>query len=224
MSNIFINSLCSSLGCRYWLIFIIVNILSFNTVAADLTLSDNLVLRELDDKPINQSFFSQKQTFQLAKGEHSLIIKYKDVFEDMQLGEDRLVISELFVVKFTLSDQQNLLLTTSTIKNLAAAELFVKSPKLILQDGNQKELPLALQTLKEYRLAKEVNKQMTALSIQAANVTPESSLKNAVPVNNATNINEVDAIPMLKYWWQQATPTQKATFLKFINEDKMLTK
>ncbi len=47
--------------------------------AASLTVTDNLVLRDVDDKAVEHGFLSKKQTIDLAQGEHALVIKYKDV-------------------------------------------------------------------------------------------------------------------------------------------------
>ena len=72
--------------------------------------------------------------FQLSQGKHVLVLKYKDVFEDLEFGEERLVKSDYFVVKFSVKNQQELLLSTSNIYDLAAAERFIKSPELNLSD------------------------------------------------------------------------------------------
>ncbi len=56
--------------------------------AASLTVTDNLVLRDVDDKAVEHGFLSKKQTIDLTQGEHALVIKYKDVFEDLDMGED----------------------------------------------------------------------------------------------------------------------------------------
>ncbi|TYK66954.1 DUF2057 domain-containing protein [Colwellia echini] len=226
--------LYSFVGCLSYrcLAIIVVSFIPHIAIAATLTLSDNLVLRDIDDKPIEKSFFSQQQTFELPAGEHVIVIKYKDVFEDLELGEERLVSSDYFVVKFSFNSQQSLALTTGNIKNLTAAELYVKSPVLTLRDENNRELPLVLETLNDYEMAKEVSKQLaisSTTSVAPTNVSPTTTLNSTQPktISDNPSVNkvktqvspEVDAVPMLKYWWQKASKQQKASFMQFINDN-----
>lgn len=212
--------------------------------AATLTVSDNLVVRDLDDVAIKKSFFSKKSEFELSPGAHTLVLKYKDVFEDIDFAEDKIIKSEFFVVKFTLEDQQGIFLSTSEINDLAEAERFVRAPILIMLDNHQQELVLDLQSLDEYVLAKQVAKQLGDVPHSVKNNStlktkvrkqvsaPQAPLANKVPSkklssdakqlqNNTISPNEldkVDAIPMLKYWWRKASESEKKAFLEFVNE------
>lgn len=198
--------------------------ISLNAGAATLTITDNLIVRDVDDKAVDHGFLSKKQQLELTPGSHSLVIKYKDVFEDIDFAEDRLVTSDYFVVKFTITNQQELLLTTRAINNLAAAERFVSSPELTLFDENKQELVLALEKLSDYKLAKQVAKVVTTLSVPT--VISHTSTNNDNTANAITSeqtfseqvIKNVDTVPMLKYWWQKASTDEKNKFLEFINK------
>lgn len=211
-----------------YILFFSITFIPCHLSAAVLTLGDNLALRDIDDKAVEQSFFSQKRLIELAKGQHTLVLKYKDVFEDLEFAEDKLVKSDYFVVKFSIEDQKNLFLTTSKISNLAQAERFAKSPELSLLDENKRELVLVLQTLNAYELANQVNKQLkkvvTALprtaQEQIADINSDiggAQSKKEQDFNNKI-IDEVDAVPMLKYWWAKANEEQRAKFIQFINK------
>lgn len=197
---------------------------SFVTVkanAASLTVTDNLVLRDVDNKAIEHGFLSKKQTIDLAQGEHALVIKYKDVFEDLDMGEDRLVKSDYFVVKLVVTTQQELFLSTSKISDLAAAERFAKNPEVILLDEDKKEMVLELETLSDYKLGQQVTKVVTTLATPT--VIAQSNGTTSTPNTqdfNSQVINKVDTVPMLKYWWQKASKDEKADFLNFINKTK----
>jgi uncharacterized protein len=189
--------------------------------AASLTVTDNLVLRDVDNKAIEHGFLSKKQTIDLTPGEHALVIKYKDVFEDLDMGEDRLVKSDYFVVKLVVTNQQKLFLSTSKISDLAAAERFAKNPELILLDEDKKEMVLDLETLSDYKLGQQVTKVVTTLATPA--VIAQSNGTTSTPSSqdfNSQVINKVDTVPMLKYWWQKANKDEKADFLNFINKTK----
>lgn len=207
-------------------LFITIIMLS-NASAATLTYSDNLIIRDIDDQAVEHNLFSQKKAFKLSQGIHTIVLKYKDVFEDIDFAEDRLVKSDYFVVKFTIKNHQDLFLSTTKISNLAQAERFIKSPELMMVDNNKQELMLTLEKLSDYELAKQVTKVVTSISTpNVKKLSTEKTSKNTVLDNefNEKVIKEVDAVPMLKYWWEKATEAQKASFLQFVDDKKVLKK
>jgi len=200
---------------------------SFKVSAAVLTLNDNLVLSEVDDKAVDNGFLSKNKAVKLIPGKHTLVVKYSDVFEDMDFAEERLVKSDYFVVKFLVNGQNSLILSTPAIDDLAAAERFSKNPELILLDQNNKEVVLTLEKLSDYKLAKQVTEVVTTLTETNNKTLPHekvNSNKEQAQAFNKTVINQVDAVPMLKYWWKKATKEEKAHFLNFIKETGNLNK
>ncbi|AAZ24983.1 YccT family protein [Colwellia psychrerythraea] len=213
LNNSLLSYLCASL--------LLGSFIAVKANAATLTVSDNLILRDVDDKAVEHGFLSKKRTIDLTQGKHTLVIKYKDVFEDLDMGEDRLVKSDYFVVKLVVENQQELFLSTSKISDLASAERFVQSPEVILLDENKQELVLELETLSDYKLGKQVTKVVTTLSapvvISQSNSPTITTAVDSQAFNNKV-INKVDTVPMLKYWWQKASKDEKEDFLKFINK------
>lgn len=196
---------------------------SFNVSAATLTITDNLVIRDIDDKSVEQGFLSKNQVFQLTQGKHVLVLKYKDVFEDLDFAEERLVKSDYFVVKFSIKNQQELLLSTININGLAAAEHFIKSPELNLSDERKQAVVLDLETLSDYELAKQVTKAVTTLSASTVISPSNDKITNTTTndqVFSTQVINSVETVPMLKYWWQKASKNEQESFLNFINKNK----
>ena len=195
--------------------------IAFKSSAATLIVTDNLILRDIDDKAVEHGFLSKQQEVKLSKGKHTLVVKYEDVFEDIDFAEERLVKSDYFVVKFLVNNQQKLTLSTTEIRNLATAERFAKKPELTLLDERNQEVILALETLSNYELAKQVTQVVTTLSApvittQGVGQTPIVS-ENEQSFNNKV-IEKVDAVPMLKYWWKKADQNEKDNFIRFINE------
>ena len=221
--NIF-SSYCSLLNYCCVIVFFF-SCTALKVSAARLILSDNLVLRDIDDKAVEHGFLSNKQTIDLTQGEHTLVIKYKDVFEDVDFGEEKLIKSDYFVVKFLIKEQELLFLTTSDINGLDEAERFVNSPELILTDENREEIKLDLEDLANYTLNKKITSVVSSLLIPAD--APKYNDKTQV-INKKDNvlhdrvISHVnnEAVPMLKYWWQQASKDQQATFIRFVNDKK----
>lgn len=198
--------LCSSLST-----------ISTQALAATVNVSDNLVISAVNDKRIENSFLHKKSSFELNQGEHALILRYKDVFEDLEFNEERRVESQDFVVKFTITDQEQLELSTVEIKDLAAAENFKKSPELQLKDDNNNQLSLSLEEVSDYKLAKQVDIAVSALATNKVIQTQGSGLPAATVLTDkqtGTPIR-VNSLDMLKYWWQNASTDEKKRFKEF---------
>jgi len=195
--------------------------------AATLTVSDNLIISEVDDKTIEHGFIGKKSTFTLNQGEHAVVVRYKDVFEDLDFAEDRVVESQDFVVKFTLAKEQQVKLTTAKIKNLSQAEHFSKAPELSLIDENNQPLVLELVAVADYKLARQVNiavssladkaaKKNTALPMEVNKATQASATPQHAVITSNNILTQVDSLTMLKYWWQTASNTEKDQFKQFL--------
>jgi uncharacterized protein YccT (UPF0319 family) len=198
-----------------------VSAISTQALAATVNISDNLIVSEINDKAVDNGFIGKKSSFELSSGNHALIVRYKDVFEDLDFAEDRLVESQEFVVKFTVADQKQLKLSTTKINNLKSAENFAKSPHLTLKDRNNKQLPLSLEKVADYKLAKQVDIAVNSLaSNQVKNHTLAKTATVATTINSADNtLQQVNSLNMLKYWWQNASNEEKQRFKQFTKEN-----
>lgn len=189
--------------------------------AATVNVSDNLIVSEVNDKTIDNKFLGQKSSFKLNQGNHALVVRYKDVFEDLDFAEDRVVQSQEFVVRFTIKDQERLKLSTTKIKNLAGAESFSKSPRLKLIDGHDNELSLSLEQVDAYKLAKQVDIAVNSLASKQAIQTNGTALATASVVSTQKAENtliQVNSLVMLKYWWKNASNEEKQRFKQFTKE------
>ncbi len=194
-------------------------------LAATLLVSDNLIVRELDNKIVEHSFLGQKSTFELSQGEHAINLRYKDVFEDLEIAEDRVVESKNFVVKFTITTEKQLRLTTIEINDLASADKFLKSPKLKLKGEGNKMLEIELETVSDYKLAEQVDIAVNALVAKQSSQNVATSVdldssntsSNSKQLTNNTLI-QINSLAMLKYWWQNASDKEKKHFKQYINK------
>lgn len=205
---------------------------SFTLLAATLTVSDNLIVSEVDDKMVDHGFISKKSTFTFKKGEHALIVHYKDVFEDLDFAEDRVVESKNFVVKFNVADEKKLNLTTVAINNLAQAKSFSMSPELVLKDERNKQIKMELEKVSDYKMAKQVdiavNTYVSKQAIEqdkktvlAETAVVSKSITSSINKPQATNtLIQVNALAMLKYWWKNASDEEKKHFKQYITSDK----
>lgn len=196
--------------------------ISTQLIAATVNVSENLIVSEVNDKTVDNNFIGQKSSFELNQGNHALVVRYKDVFEDLDFAEDRVVQSQEFVVKFTITDQEQLKLSTIKINNLAGAESFAKSPNLELKDGHDNQLNLTLEKVDDYKLAKQVDIAVSSLASKQAVQTNNTALTTASAVTTQKSENtliQVNSLDMLKYWWQNASNDEKQRFKQFTKEN-----
>jgi uncharacterized protein YccT (UPF0319 family) len=194
-------------------------VLSTQILAASVKVSDNLIVSEVNDKSVEHGFIGNKSSFELPQGNHALIVKYKDVFEDLEFAEERLIESQDFVVKFTITDQKQLNLSTIKIKNLAGAEYFAKSPELTLQDEHDNLLNLTLEKVSDYKLAKQVDIVVNSLATKQVTQPKSHTLTTsaiAAKITASSSV-QVNSLMMLKYWWQNASSEEKQRFKQFTN-------
>lgn len=198
-------------------IYGLLSTISTQVLAVTVNVSDNLIVSEVNDKSVDNGFIGKKSSFQLSQGNHALVVRYKDVFEDLDFAEERRVESQNFVVKFTITDQKELELSTIKIKNIAAADRFIKSPQLTLHDGDNNQLNLTLEKVSDYKLAKQVNSAVSALaSNQSIQMKNSALITSKVAAEKTTNTSiHVNSLVMLKYWWQNASPDEKKRFKQF---------
>jgi uncharacterized protein YccT (UPF0319 family) len=191
--------------------------ISTQVLATTVNVSDNLIVSEVNNKSVDNGFIGKQSSFELKQGNHALVLRYKDVFEDLEFAEDRLVKSQDFVVKFTITDQEQLKLSTIKIKNLAAAENFIKSPKLKLKDGQNNQLKVTLEKVSDYKLAKQVDRAVSALALNQTIPTKNSALttSNVTTEKQANTSIQLNSLTMLKYWWQNASMDEKQRFVQF---------
>jgi uncharacterized protein YccT (UPF0319 family) len=209
--------------------------------AASLTVTDNLIVTEINNKVVDHGFIGNKSSFSLEPGNHALIIHYKDVFEDLDFAEDRVVKSKEFVVKLTITKQKQLKLSTVSIKNLAQAEAYAKSPELTLTDENNSQIELELENVSDYKIAQKVDIAVNSyVSKQAVKnekqlKTPETSIAPKIdkraPISQSTilptkpkhvdnTLIQVKSLTMLKFWWQSASDEEKKQFKRHISTNK----
>lgn len=205
--------------------------------AASLTVPDVYVVKEMDGQKVSKGFFAKETEVALKKGEHILVLFYKDLFEDFEfgLGSSITVTSAPFVIKFILDEQQSLFLTSPKIKNQKSAKLYAKSPKVMLKDAKGEQLAIKYVDFAEYKAVKELNEMMVLAQKSSANhskaLALQASTKAIVaPVPLMTENKSVvkktetkttlmpQSLPMLKFWWQKASPQEKAQFKQYIVE------
>ena len=214
---------------RFFYLFLFIfatSLYSFKAVATNLHVADNLIIIEVDDQVVDHGFIGNKSTFNLTQGQHAIVVKYKDVFEDFDLGQERVVESQEFVVKFSVNNQQKLTLTTTKITSLPQAEKFSKLPQLLLVDENRQALTVSLAKVSDYKLAKQVNQAVNSLieskKVPQQTVSAKPAIQQTVMAKQIKNGEalSVNSLTMLQYWWQTASPEQRSQFKAMIKNNQ----
>ncbi len=204
--------------------------ISLHASAAKLIVEDSLIVKEVDNKTVNQSFLSQTTTFELTPGEHAVVLKYKDVYEDLDFGQEELVESAFFVAKFSSNDEGVITIKTPKISNLKVAKHYVKMPKVIVIDSNSNALSVEHQTYSEYKTEQEVSTVLAYMvktkpaEIKTSPVQlAEKTMTKAIIASKVRKVlskietttpeaKSMNNLLMLKYWWKQASKAEKNLF------------
>ena len=219
---------------------LLTSVVSVAVSATTLNVSDNLTVTEINNKIVEHGLLNTKSTFVLSRGSHALLLHYKDVFEDLEFAEYRVVESKPFVVKFTVNKEVSLNLNTAVINNLAQAESFAKAPALLLSDESQKEIDIVLTSVNDYKISQQVDIALNTYSKQSNETDKDTSNLPTTTVNKAIQVKasssilatptvikksgntliQVNSLNMLKYWWQNASNEEKKKFKRYIAVQK----
>jgi len=219
---------------------LLTSVISVAVSATTLNVFDNLTVTEINNKIVEHGLLNTKSTFVLSRGSHALLLHYKDVFEDLEFAEYRVVESKPFVVKFTVNNEVSLNLNTAVINNLAQAESFAKAPALLLSDESQKEIDIVLTSVNDYKISQQVDIALNTYSKQSNETDKDRSNLPTTTVNKAIQVKasssilatptvikksgntliQVNSLNMLKYWWQNASNEEKKKFKRYIAVQK----
>jgi uncharacterized protein YccT (UPF0319 family) len=216
---------------------LLASVVSVSVSATTLNVSDNLTVTEINNKIVEHGLLNTKSTFVLSRGSHALVLHYKDVFEDLEFAEYRVVESKPFVVKFTVNKEVSLNLNTVVINNLAQAESFAKAPTLLLSDESQKEIEIVLTSVNDYKISQQVDIALNTYTSKQSNENvkdtinlPTTNVDKAIQAKALSSILatptvikksgntliQVNSLNMLKYWWQNASNEEKEHFKRHI--------
>jgi uncharacterized protein YccT (UPF0319 family) len=219
---------------------LLTSVISVAVSATTLNVFDNLTVTEINNKIVEHGLLNTKSTFVLSRGSHALLLHYKDVFEDLEFAEYRVVESKPFVVMFTVNNEVSLNLNTTVINNLAQAESFAKAPTLLLSDESQKEIDIVLTSVNDYKISQQVDIALNTYSKQSNETDKDTSNLSTTKVNKAMQVKtsssilatptvikksgntliQVNSLNMLKYWWQNASNEEKKKFKRYIAVQK----
>lgn len=156
------------------------------------------------------SLSSKASLLKLAMGVNKIAISYGSDFKNTN-GDIETIKSNIFIVSFYLPSEGHYRLLHLKQSNLKAAQKFVKKPiiNIINQQGTNVKLKQFFPTSQTISLIHQNTKNKLKTQQPIRLVSNQSSDKKQQKVDIIK-----DAESMLLFWWQQATPQQRQSFLK----------
>jgi len=144
------------------------------------------------------SSFSRTKILSLPAGRNVVIVEYDQIFDaDFGDSHDR-IRSAPFALVFTAAETDRLRVTAAQPKSGADARLYAKKPAVQLLNDAGKAVAMEQLPVTELAGALVINSPPAPVATSQTIIAP------------------ADALQMLSYWWQQATPEQRAAFLQEI--------
>ncbi|MCO7190078.1 MULTISPECIES: DUF2057 domain-containing protein [unclassified Pseudoalteromonas] len=204
--------------------FLCVSLLCGRVMAAQLHFPEELLPLQVGQQEIEHSFFNKVRDLTLSNGMHQIRVKYTDLYE-IGYDDHEVIESKPFWITIEVSEQGSYHVEFERADTLKAAKQFAKQPQLWLKvpDGTRtpvKTLTEQLRIRSVPQVAERLNTPATksgyadSLPVEPP-VAPQASkpaLSDALPA--APQAGKPDAAAMLEFWWQQASPAQRAAFLE----------
>ncbi|ALU43485.1 DUF2057 domain-containing protein [Pseudoalteromonas rubra] len=189
--------------------FLLLSLLSGRAVAAQLSFPEELLPLQVGQQEIEHSFFNKVRDLTLAAGTHQVKVKYTDLYE-IGYDDHEVIESKPFWVSVEVAAQGGYQVGFDRADTLKAAKQFAKQPRLWLKapDGTRTPIKALAHQLRVRAVPP------TELMPEAAPVKPQFSDSLPVEPPVAPQAGKPDAAAMLDFWWQQASPAQRAAFLE----------
>ncbi|MBQ4839660.1 DUF2057 domain-containing protein [Pseudoalteromonas luteoviolacea] len=174
------------------------------SVAGEVNFPEELLPLQVNEREIEHSFFNKVRTLELPAGVHRIKVKYSDLFE-LDYDEHEVVDSKPFWVEVDIKEG-DYQVRFKSIETVEQARAFAKSPAIWLQakQGNK---------VSASRVSEATKSVAAPVHVSVPNNTSAAKIDNDKPAPSA---GKPDAVSMLEFWWQQATPEQRAAFLASI--------
>ncbi len=220
----------------YKLLLIILLLFTSQSYANTLVVPALFEVLKVDGKKFDSGFFRTEQSIKLVNGQHVILLRYEELFEDMENDDHTIVKSEPFVVMFNINQVPLKLVAKPNIDEADALK-FIEKPKVSLVDKNNTPVNSTTMLLSEFEqdqfqqvLAEKVvkasamndnkasvktnhSKPTIAANVNTMSDSKSSTNKEAKVQPVSSNVQDSRALDMLNYWWQQASAEQKQMFI-----------
>ena len=189
--------------------------------AAELVVPEAFDVLQVNDAPFGASLQREKR-LTLAPGRHVIVLEYDQIFDaDFGDSHDR-ISSKPFALVLTVTDESVLTVQDPKLTSGADARRYAKAPTLRVFDATNREFPVQVQSVQSVGdvfvtpTAAATPAPVAAISATPATLTTPAMPATPVTAEKGTPPASTDPLQQLQYWWQQATPEQRAAFLQQI--------
>ncbi|WOH37985.1 DUF2057 domain-containing protein [Thalassotalea fonticola] len=181
-------------------------------MATELIIPDTFVVERLNGEEFSANFFASETKLALLPGQNVLVLKYSELFDDDTEDHHITVKSKPFILLFSVGKEEKLKFSYPKQTDGEGAKHFAKSPKVSLIKPNGSAVPVISQSLTTYNdtVMKETLSRRQAIVKQSLSEDDKGQFTQTGP----------QSLPMLKYWWQQASEKEQKEFLTFIKDSK----
>ncbi|KZW99991.1 hypothetical protein JL49_14010 [Pseudoalteromonas luteoviolacea] len=176
------------------------------SVSGEVKFPEELLPLQVNNTEIEHSFFNKVRTLELPTGVHRIKVKYSDLFE-LDYDEHEVVDSAPFWVEVELGEG-DYQVRFEEIEDVEQARRFAKSPSIWLQAKLG-------ETVSAKSVIQRASQPVAPIKVAVA----QNSVIPTTSQSTAPAAGRPDAAAMLEFWWQQASPEQRAAFLATINKD-----
>lgn len=179
-------------------------LVSLDVLAVTVTIDEQFQVLKVDGKEYNSNFFSVKTKLNLSQGKHVLSLKYKELFENDEDDDYTTYRSDAFDVQFNIDKPNELSLTAPKIDDQKMAKAYAKNPTVSIFTIDNILIPSTISAISERETRNKISVENAKNELHLVdNVSPEN-----VDVGEA-KFNAPNASAMLKFWWEQASETEK---------------
>ncbi|MDN3652738.1 DUF2057 family protein [Thalassotalea ponticola] len=185
--------------------------MSTSVHAQELVIPDNFNVIRVNNQAISGSLFMRDTKVSLQPGKNVIVLRYAQMFDGDLEDHHTTVRSEPFVISFEVNQNTPLRFVHQQPLDINEARLYAKSPQLTLFDANGEQITLLIQSQSEHE------RTLQQRTVDRRQKIIQQSIEQQ-PLSEATTT--VNALPMLKYWWQRATFTEREAFLTYLEQQE----
>lgn len=183
--------------------------------AAELVIPEPFDVLQVNDAPFGATLQREKR-LTLAPGRHVIVLEYDQIFDaDFGDSHDRIE-SKPFALVLTVAEESVLTVQDPQLRSGDEARRYANAPTLRVFDQARRELAvqvLPVQAVGDAFVTPAAAAPTPPAAVAAApSAAPATASTPAKPASAISN----DPLQQLQYWWQQATPEQRAAFLQQI--------
>lgn len=183
--------------------------------AAELVIPEPFDVLQVNDTPFGATLQREKR-LTLAPGRHVIVLEYDQIFDaDFGDSHDRIE-SKPFALVLTIAEESVLTVQDPQLRSGDEARRYANAPTLRVFDQARRELAvqvLPVQAVGDAFVTPAAAAPTPPAAVAAApSAAPATASTPAKPASAISN----DPLQQLQYWWQQATPEQRAAFLQQI--------